>query len=261
MDIREAGDLSGGEKHPVALAFEDLKQLASMAESFELECRLTRDRLHPLDDYPGQDTLIDKETWSRLSSHPFDLVALPLRFSMRSVAVSIRSLEEAHARIAGVFDEPIKARTEDRLAFALSGLKKLEADLEDVFPDLSQPRTPASIRQQSFGHLLKVLERFLNKVAEVRRGDYTKEVADLISAIVPHEEVMSLIRADLARWRDDPGQKMSEKAEGVYLQSIDLARFFKRLKVDFMVMCHHAGIGFYNRAGRMTLEKIEAQRD
>lgn len=247
------------ESHPLAVLYRALKELEQKAQSFEIDVQIACKRLRPLDQYPSHDTVLDEKTWQNLSAFPFNTDVMPLTFSMQRVDISIERLQDALSRIQGCYSEEMKARSEDRIAQSLEQLRVLQSDLSSLLIELPRPRQPNLIRHQSLSHLLRMITPFLLKVEETRKNLSGEDESQLDFAIEEQKKIMLSLKADLYRLRDNPNRRMAGEMDSLYQTSLQLTKSFRRLKVDAMVQCHHAGMRFYNRVGTLTLEKIEAE--
>ena len=264
MDVPVDADTQPGkisENHPLVVLFRATKIWNRAASELEFSAKAVFDRLSQLDNFPRHDSVIDDETWQRISSYRYDCTIMPLVFSLNSIGTSIGRMEDALSRIEGVYRGEMKVKVEDRILRTLEAMRTLESDLRATLPNVEKPKTPYAIRQQSLGHLVSLLEVFLESIVETRRT-LSAEVIDeaLFNSIVDQEEVLRRMKANAARWRDNPSQKMASNVEEFRSQAIEVASAFRTLKMETMLACDSAGMYFFNRVSpRLTREDIVQQ--
>lgn len=208
-------------------------------------CEGSYRRISPLDTMPRHDSLLDAgfmdETFSSAVDFSEALVA-----ALASLKTSQHQISLALERICGCYTGSQKQRSEERLRRHRSEAEKLVSLFEQLRADYESPNRPFLVRKQILSSLLPkftvVIDLLHSMRVELKALGAGEDIGDF-------EDEARKLRAQVARWRDNPSQKighnMHEWLERVRKLDADLA--FK--EAVCVMECLESGVKFDSRTG------------
>lgn len=249
-DDPHAGDRPVSELHPYIRLWRGFVHIMPEVESLCQSIRQVRDQFSLIDNAPRHDTMLDEETWHKVWAPPNNFVDWHLDSAARGLDVSLRHITRAARDISGEFKGQDKVRTEDRLARHLAEAKALIEHFRHLQMEIERPRQPYLIRQSSLSRLLLAVASVAEQTTLLRRSFTSEELpGDLLPVLAAQEAALLRLRATVARWRDNPSQKVTRKLEGCLEQVITIKERLNDLREVYYVEVKRLGVKFFNICG------------
>jgi hypothetical protein len=165
---------------------------------------------------------------------------------------SIEAIELARRAVYGQFRGEQKVKTEDAVTRHLTEAKQLLATFEEIETTQQAPYQPYQVRQKCLSQILLQIGVLLDLVIPLRRQFNVEQFPDgLFNKLMEQETALFRLRAKVAKWRDNPSQKLGAKFAVCLEQTTAIQTGFAQLKNAARTECSRQGIHFYRR-GRIA---------
>jgi hypothetical protein len=224
-----------------------------------LACELAHQQLRVLDGAPRHDTLLDDETVKTLTAWPYDALRNNLSAVEEELKTSEWRLCRASEHIRGYFTGDLKVQAEDRLNRHLAEANKLLALFSELRSEYQPPNRPYLIRKQTLSGLLPLLSVIKDLLRDVR-VTMKQEELDRKSYCALEGLIATAfrLRAQVARWRDNPSQKMAQKIDAWFEQVKAFREAFRTLHARSMLECLRDGVKIPGRGGPWSVLMVSA---
>ncbi|HEY9732329.1 MAG TPA: hypothetical protein V6C89_10480 [Drouetiella sp.] len=231
--------------------WEELKGAVQDANEIELNMHFACEQIAEVDKLPRHDTIVDD---SEFDFALFNRCAVDEGSTLRGAIVE---LQQAQHRVE-------KARKQ--LAHRLSGIDKvniadrLQRHLTEGQALLDSIRKRArfskivyrafEVRRQYMMMLFIQLDSFHGDLTRMRAERKSIDVFESSCArLLLLAEQAARIRARVAKWRDNPSQRIGSKLRAEYLRFISVRKELNELRLEVQYDCRRGGTKFYNRQG------------
>jgi hypothetical protein len=239
------------ENCPTLLLWRGLKPLTFEADSLQWDTLMVRNNLVLLDDAPRHDTILSDEILAKIQNANYrDACSRTVNRLQHSISV----LDEACGKLKHVFRGETKVKYYDRLA-------RHRAEAQNLLMLFSQlPRDdsnqPFSIRQRMLAPLYHSFTDLLDQITPLRRSVMKDPLpGELFIELKEAEAELFRLRSCIARWRDNPSQKLGNKMEDCLKRVEAVHKSLVRMKQNAQYECQLLGIQFYNRQGLARVER------
>jgi hypothetical protein len=237
------------ENCPILRFWRGLQPLPHNVDCLAIHASSVQRNLALLDDAPRHDSILSDELLTKINTHVYDL---PFHRVHNRLKVSLSVIDEAFSSLKNVFRGDLKVKYYERLARHRAEAQNLIALFSEM-PD-DGANQPFAIRQNLLAPLYHHLTDVLDQLTPLRRSVMDDTLPGTLFAELKEAEAeLFRLRAAVAKWRDNPSQKLGKKM-GHCVQRLEALRLtFARLNQNGQYECQQIGIKFYNRAGLNTV--------
>ncbi len=238
------------ENCPTLRFWRGLKPLTDQVEFLLNHTSIVTKSLVLLDDAPRHDSILSAPVLAAINKSVY---RFPAQRAHNRLAHSLSVIDEAFAGLKNVFRGDMRAKYYDRLARHRAEAQNLVALFEEMPRD--NANQPFAIRQNLLAPLYHHFTDLLDQVTPVRRSVMNDPLPGVLFAQLKEAEAeLFRLRACVARWRDNPSQKLGKKMEDCVKRMEVVWQTFVRLKQNGQYECQLLGIKFANRQGPTTVE-------
>lgn len=232
------------------LLFKGLDERFLDVSGLQLSCRISRDQMEILARFRRHDSQLDDETWKMMMSHPYGDYLRPLQNANRELGLALSNVSRAFSHISGAYHGELKVKSEDRLARLLAEFESLSDDFGDMQENLPMPRTPCHVRQQALSMLNRDFQIVIDQISDLRSCFTADEIGeDMHGKLLAQEEELRRVKAMVAKCRDNPSQKMTEKSKQIHQRVSAVFDALQSLRLECKEALKRRGFQFYNRCG------------
>ena len=225
--------------------------VAGQVNGLEFSCDMAQRRLSLLENLPRHDVTIDDETWKAISDLRYDAIGASFDSIQRDLKLCVNHIQQAAQSTRGLFKAELKVKVEDRIQRHKRDTEALMAELNQLADEHQVPRQPYLIRQAT---LSAVLVDFAGTVEMSREFRNTLDPNGIHNqaraALTEQEAVVLRLKIPLAKWRDNPSQKMGDTLQDTREQLLAVVDELRKHQAAALYECKLAGVVIYNRAGR-----------
>lgn len=206
-----------------------------------------------LDTLPRHDSQIPPDMVKLVASLSLDPYPRAFWAATRSLERALMAVQEAASEVDGVFHGELKAKLEDRLLRFQSEGEELKLAFIAAESSRPDPSKPFAIRQQSLAGLVTKVRFVQDNTAKVRRRTSAVEIGDEAFARLSDAVTrLHRLRADLARCRDNPSQKMGRRATEWQQEYACICALIESVKCKISYEYLRAGNHFGGRCNEIT---------
>lgn len=227
-----------------------LNACSIQADHLYQRCKLAQDQIRLLDGAPRHDAVLDAEMLNTVTKFPYDALREHLACVNKDLATSAHTIRYAGSRIHGYFTGELKVKAEDRLKRHLVEAEELLAIFGQLKSDYEAPNKPYQIRKQTLSGLLPLFPAVLDPLRDLRKAIKSEPFDQpRYSVLLQLEATMIKLRAQVARWRDNPSQKMAGQIEVWFTQVKAFHDAINELQAVSMLECLRGGVQWGYRSG------------
>lgn len=211
-------------------------------------------RMVTIDQAPRHDTVLSADVLQSLAS---DSYRWPMHTAHRELKHSLEAIDRAFSDIRNVFRGDLKAKYYERVArHRAQALELVELFSNIPADDATQP---FMIRQRSMANLYHEFCERIDLLTPVRRSFKPGELpGDFYESLKEADADLYRMRSSIARWRDNPSQKLGKKMADICARTRQIRLTISRLSQDAAFECQELGMRFCNRGGRVVIERWTA---
>lgn len=215
------------------------------------------ERMLLIDEAPRHDTILSDDLLRKVASNSYHM---PMWAAHNRLVHSLETIEAAFANIQHVFRGDLHTRYYERLARHRAEARSL-VELFSVLPD-DDAVQPFSIRQRSMANLYHEFCEFIDITTPLRRrfkaGELPAEYFDELKEV---DAELYRLRSSIARWRDNPSQRLGKKMQDCHQRTMQVAIAVNRMKCNSRFACQELGMMFAGRCGPIRVESWSPPTD
>ncbi len=237
-------------QNPYVRLWKGLKPIITEAGSLSIACQHATTLVKLVDRAPRHDTYLVGEKWFGVAMGAAWGAEWSVETARRQLRRSIEAIETARGAIKGQFRGETKVKTEDALTRHLAEAQRLLGTFEKLESAPQSPYQPYFVRQKCLSSMLLQIGILLDLMTPLRRQFNAEEFADgLFTQLIEQEAVLFRLRAKVAKWRDNPSQRLGAKLEVCLKQTVEIEDIMSRLRDAAEAECKRQGMQFFNRCG------------
>ncbi len=211
----------------------------------------TAERMILVDTAPRHDTILSDELLKEVARNSYHH---PMWAAHSRLVHSLQTIDEAFGNIQNVFRGELHAKYYERLARHRAEARSL-VDLFSRLPN-DDAVQPFSIRQRSMAGLYHEFCKLIDIITPLRRkfkpGELPTEYFDDLKDV---EAELYRLRSSIARWRDNPSQRLGKKMQDCHRRTTKIALAVSRMRRNSQFDCQELGMVFCGRGGPIRVER------
>jgi len=232
---------------------EGLRFIILEAGSLRSACLDAMPLIRVVDQAPRHNTPLVGEKWNEVADSIICADRQVLGKAQLELRQSINAIELARRVVYGQFRGEQRVKTEDAVTRHLTEAKKLLATFGKFETTPQAPYQAYQVRQKCMSRILIQIGVLLELLSPLRRQFNAEQFPDrLFDKLMVQEAELYRLRAKVAKWRDNPSQKLEAKFAVCIEQSAAIQRGLAQIKNEARAECDRQGIRFYTRGSRIA---------
>jgi hypothetical protein len=228
-----------------------LKEILQVAGVIRVMMRVANEQIAVVDKFPRHDSQISE---TELDFSIFRRCAINTSSTLSSAIFELKqaqeSLQRAKHRIDNRLHGTDRVSITDRLERHLHEGQALLESLQARAQTCAVTYKPFEVRRQYMMSLLLDLNDLHARLTHLRAQCKGYKLLDQpCEQLLQHAEQTGRLRAKLAKWRDNPSQKLGAKMSQEYQQFEAMRLAIEELRNVAETRCRQLGVKFYNRQG------------
>jgi hypothetical protein len=230
------------EENPYLRLWNGLTPIIEEARGLRLTFEHATTMVKSADRAPRHDTYLTGDQWCGFAMGAVWSDDWSLDVVQRELRQSIKAIETARSAINRRFRGDTKVKTEDALTRHLAEAQRLLGTFQEL-ESAQTPCQPYLVRQKCLSIMLRDIGTLLDLITPLRRELRVEEFPDgLYTQLVEQEAVLFRLRANGAKWRDNPSQRLGAKLELCLEQAQALLDTMSRLRNAAEAECKRQGM-------------------